>query len=446
MKILFAEDEEDIRELIATEIEGQLDFEIIEVSSGNEAIEYLKNNSDIDLVISDYNMPNGNGFDLYQFVKQEMPKAPFILLTSFSMAELPDFTNFAEERNNNFHIQKSMHYLDIINNLVCTLKEISKPQKTIQYHKIKISRFFQFNNVCCNIYLKLSDDKYIKVINHNDMYDENIPKKYLNKGELYFYIVTEDYPHFTKMFLKHMQNKLNKKNLSNEERIDSQLESIEFIHEQLEKFNISKEVVEMTDAVINSNIKLLKKKPKLLNILSQMMKNKDFIYEHSLMLAYIAAGIANEMAWNSEATLEKLSLAAIFHDALLPDATTTRIHDLNPDGMEKLPNSTKELINKHPIMVAEMIQKAGAAFPPDIDSILLCHHELADGSGYPRKLGHTNISPMACTLIIAEDFIREIYDQEEREVETITKNFSEKYNRGNFKKPLQGFIKLLKTI
>lgn len=69
-KILYAEDIQDLREIYAMAIEAELDCEVIEFSNGNDLIEYLKKNGDADLVLCDHNMPNGNGSDVYRFIKK----------------------------------------------------------------------------------------------------------------------------------------------------------------------------------------------------------------------------------------------------------------------------------------------------------------------------------------------------------------------------------------
>ncbi|MCD6117841.1 chemotaxis protein CheW [bacterium] len=56
---------------------------IIEAKDGNEAIDKLKKEKDIELVISDWNMPNMNGYELLQWVrsKPNFKDVPFIMAT-----------------------------------------------------------------------------------------------------------------------------------------------------------------------------------------------------------------------------------------------------------------------------------------------------------------------------------------------------------------------------
>ncbi|WP_198295972.1 response regulator [Bacteriovorax sp. Seq25_V] len=66
-KILIIDDEPDILELLAEELEYE-GFATACAGSGNDAVRILENEN-FDLVISDYKMPNGNGKVVLDYVK-----------------------------------------------------------------------------------------------------------------------------------------------------------------------------------------------------------------------------------------------------------------------------------------------------------------------------------------------------------------------------------------
>lgn len=79
MKILIAEDEKDIRELIKIHLikDG---YEVLTAENGVEALE-LFNSEIIDLAVLDVNMPKLDGFNLLNKIRKES-KIPVILLTA----------------------------------------------------------------------------------------------------------------------------------------------------------------------------------------------------------------------------------------------------------------------------------------------------------------------------------------------------------------------------
>ena len=83
-KILFADDSPVIKKIIKRAIEA-VDYELIEASDGKEALAVLsKELKDIKLILSDWNMPVMNGFELLKAVKCNnlFKHIPVIMLTT----------------------------------------------------------------------------------------------------------------------------------------------------------------------------------------------------------------------------------------------------------------------------------------------------------------------------------------------------------------------------
>lgn len=82
MRILYVEDEETMRELIAHMIKDDIECDLVVVHSGNEAIKLLENDTNFDVIVSDYEMPDGNGGKLLEYVAQKGLSSYFILFTN----------------------------------------------------------------------------------------------------------------------------------------------------------------------------------------------------------------------------------------------------------------------------------------------------------------------------------------------------------------------------
>ena len=83
-KILLVEDEFDQRQLIKSILSGE-GHQVIDVDSAERAVEEL-NQSEFDIVISDWKLPGQNGDELLAHVTQHSPKTGFILITAHSDA------------------------------------------------------------------------------------------------------------------------------------------------------------------------------------------------------------------------------------------------------------------------------------------------------------------------------------------------------------------------
>lgn len=83
-KIIIAEDDKTIRKIMAKAM-GKLAGSIIECDNGMEAWDALKNNrGQIELIISDWMMPEIDGFQLLKMAKEDenFESIPFIMLTA----------------------------------------------------------------------------------------------------------------------------------------------------------------------------------------------------------------------------------------------------------------------------------------------------------------------------------------------------------------------------
>lgn len=79
LTVLVVDDETDILELIEDEFKYQ-GYDTLSATCGNDAISILKQNH-VDVVVSDYKMPNGNGMTVLTHVNH-MTKKPYFFFVS----------------------------------------------------------------------------------------------------------------------------------------------------------------------------------------------------------------------------------------------------------------------------------------------------------------------------------------------------------------------------
>lgn len=88
-KILVVDDEAEIRRTIRLQLEGT-DFEIIEATNGEEAIDTLgrENILEISVIICDIRMPKINGVEAIAFFQKNYAGIPVIVLTGYPDVKL----------------------------------------------------------------------------------------------------------------------------------------------------------------------------------------------------------------------------------------------------------------------------------------------------------------------------------------------------------------------
>jgi len=311
-----------------------------------------------------------------------------------------------------------------------------------RFKRVRIRRFLNFNNVSCDVFLKLRKEKYIKIINAGEGYNDDQLEHYQKKNVRYVFIPMEQYEEFMNAFGDIILDKLSLvQNMGAEVKQAAELVIFDHIQNMASEFGISKKTATMVRGAIDSNLDTLKKMKNVMDIIDKMMKGNNYISEHSLLLSYIAGQICNKTSWGNQNSIEKLSMAALFQDCCIENEQLAIEHDqiktLNKDWDKK----DFETVEEHMGRAAAMINSGESIFA-DVDTIIIQHHENPDGSGYPRGLGSLSVSPLSAIFIIAEDFVSKIFGKKKSEVDinAIKKEFETKYSKGNYKKPLKAFL------
>ena len=119
------------------------------------------------------------------------------------------------------------------------------------------------------------------------------------------------------------------------------------------------------------------------------------LFEHSILMALLCAHLARE----GGASLHDIGQAAAA--GLLHDMGMLHIDPDLLDSDERLTGDRLRPVYVHPLTSSMLIGRF-ADFPKEIARAIVEHHELLDGSGYPRGLAGNAISPLGRMLSLAE--------------------------------------------
>lgn len=86
LKLLFVEDEKDLLSIISDAL-TKLQANFLTANNGLEALELLKENSDIDVIITDINMPVMNGLDMIKNIANQDLHIPIIVMSAHTEEE-----------------------------------------------------------------------------------------------------------------------------------------------------------------------------------------------------------------------------------------------------------------------------------------------------------------------------------------------------------------------
>lgn len=86
MRLLIIEDSPDMILVLKDELAEKIKCELTISQSGNEGIEILKGVRDFDVIICDYQMKNGDGLDVLNFLNNQQINIPFIFFSGMAEA------------------------------------------------------------------------------------------------------------------------------------------------------------------------------------------------------------------------------------------------------------------------------------------------------------------------------------------------------------------------
>lgn len=427
--ILVVDDEEDIRDIYEIVLRRAFPLDVVLADSATSAIRAINERGKPEIIISDLRMPDGDGQFLYKYLTDQEIVVPFVICSTDSIPSLkkkfPNIQGYIEKP------QIIGPALQIVESV------ISRFEVAPLFAPIRISLLQRWGTTDFDLYMKLSESKFVKVINAGEAFMQADVDRFSSKDLTHLYITTEDADTYLQNFEKNLQTMAASHDIPSNELSVVSLESLQSVAKLAACLGWTPQVIEVAKHAVNLSIQAVAAEPVLLKIFKQKMSNPQSRYAaHVSYLAIINCGICYQLGWTSESTQMKLGMASLMHDIALDETFYEDINLWNEKALDSR-NKDAEVVKyrNHPIDAAHLLYSV-KNLPSDVDQIILQHHEAKNGVGFPRGLTTTRISPMATVFIIVEDLINFI--GESTDVEAKVKEFlinrESLYDSGNFKK------------
>ncbi len=106
----------------------------------------------------------------------------------------------------------------------------------------------------------------------------------------------------------------------------------------------------------------------------------------------------------------------------------------------------QKIFLSHPKDGGSLVKRYFSSAPPDTDVLIMQHHELPDGSGFPFGLKAERISPLAALFIISNDFSYYVLTDEEPSIDDFILKAQSRYDFMNFRKIIKALERVKKPI
>lgn len=430
--ILVVDDEADIRDIYEMVLTRAFPLDVISAESGNQALKVIKERGLPSAIISDLKMPDGDGHFLYSAIRENGWEIPFVICstdTNLLNKKFPDIYGFVEKPN----IMKPV--VEIVTSIVARHTE---PPKFIP---VRIPLLLRWGTTSFDLYIRLNDSKIIKVINAGEAFTPLDATRFSSKGLHHLLITATDADEYLLSLEKNISLMMASESTPSD-MVPFTLESLASVERIANSLGWTPQVMEAARHAVALAIKAVAAEPYILKLMRQKLSDPASRYsEHVSMLSLLTCGFCYQLGWTSESAQMKLGLASLMHDLTVDESMYQDIMLWNlaaSDNNIKTPEATK--YRNHPGDAANLLLSMKNV-PADVDQIILQHHEMKDGSGFPRGLNSSRITPMASLFIIVEDLINffEDSDQYDEKVTMFLKHRESRYNSGNFKKVFEAF-------
>lgn len=310
------------------------------------------------------------------------------------------------------------------------------------YKQIKLDMLAKYQISPVDIFINIGS-KFVKIISSESNIIMAELKHYIAKDIEYVYIAKENFD----SVLKEIADKIQRTKASIQvQKIEITANSYEYVKSKLQNLQMNEADIALINNATQSFIAELNMNPgPIKDKLAIFLSREDYLVNHALMTLFLYNQLIQKLGWHSEQTYLKVNYASMFSDIMLDNPFMAKIRRTTDPEFIQLSKDQKEMVMGHQAQAVEMLTNAGVIIN-DIESLILHHHELPDGTGFPRGLHADQISPLSCAFNLVSYFTQEYLNKDLNQllgVKDIIENMDELFDKGNYKQPYKAFVKLI---
>lgn len=382
------------------------EIEVIEADQGFLASKiFEKHKLEISLIISDIQMPVLDGIELLKRVRATSP-VPFILFTGLSNAieakaafEM-GATDFIMKPIDKDVLKKIVTIFEAADTGVNRELENRVPSAD-EYRKIQIDDFVLTSTIQSDIYIRLSDTKFVKVGRKGEKTPTERLKFYCDKKIDFLYVLTTEFGAYVEVAAKATRAAVHSSSVSPAAKMQLLETSTRLVAEHAFLApEIDRDSLAWTQSVLEDTMNYAANDPAIFDQLIALSKHTSHLYAQSLAVSLYAVLVAREHGWTAPQTIMKVSLGGLFHDI--------GKKELRPDLLAKprkeQSSEDVRLIESHCDTGRDILLSI-PGLPEEVALVALHHHETKHGNGYPRRLKGEQINPLARLIFVVDKFV-----------------------------------------
>lgn len=422
LKLLIA-DPDELKLSEASQYFKDKDYQVDSAETGKKA-QKIASEARFFAAVVNYRLQNHSGMQVLKFIrsKQAAKKVVFLVPSPEELAELGMSKEKMEQLGGVSvlfgeqtweSIQEEIEGYQGLSAIINQLPKRAKPGEEEEvsvieedFTKVKIDSFYSFNAALFDVYIRLRPGKFLKILHAGDELSQERVDRYKNdKGVNHLYFLKTDRKKYLQFLNQLGTAAVNNENLSAPSKAKMLNESTEKLLEEICQEGFKPQIVQEGFKLCKNAQKFVEKEKGLYKHMRKLEDIAPGAFSHSFLVTFLASTIARQFDWQSEKTIETISLAGMIHDigkAKLPDLiVAARPKDLKEEELK--------LYMTHPALGTQMLENV-PLISTSISQIVLRHHERCDGSGFPNHLTDSRLSMLSKILIVSDHFAHLILD------------------------------------
>ena len=375
----------------------QLGYECLMATGGRDAAEKLKT-SHVDAIVSDINMPNGNGLQLLNHVKK-IKDIPVILMTGLS--DLKEAQTAIDMGARSF-LSKPFKKAELSNALMSCFdkREVVAPKdQSDEMIKLHLEEFLYGQKMSFNIFMK-RQDLLVKISNGGENLSPEMINSYRETGIEYLYVSKSDFLEY--LGLKDFPTEgiaPSRKKAVHDDTVRA-LEKLSYLRP------LNKEAFQRSQWLVEMSVDILTENNQLLDVMEKIRLCYPEIFLRSVNVAFFSSLIAQYRGNTTTQEYFLLICSGLLHQTGLMDTHLAAFRD----SIEELSREDRSLFESHPERAIKLLSGIGH-LPDDVLLMIEQQHENLRGTGFPNRLTNHFIHPLAKVLGVATSFTTELMNR-----------------------------------
>lgn len=282
------------------------------------------------------------------------------------------------------------------------------------YISIPVSSLKYFNVLPFDLFVKISNDKYVKRIPAHEAIDDSTLASFISRGILELYFEKKHNRDFSSMLINNMINKVE----TEYNTLDEKLLAIQDVYvttlDIITKLGFKPKIIQVCESVLDQITEDVSSgKDNFAKYMDQLRTQKNLAFHYRLMelTGFISTQILNETGeQNLRDKVRKLIFASMFCDYTLKSPDQVHIRRL--DQLARLSAEEQKIISEHALKASEMVNQYPSA-PYEASLIIKQHHGSVTGVGLPMLVS-SSILPLSKCLITAQEISYQILMESNR--------------------------------